>query len=50
MSLDSLALPTDPNAPPYLDVFVLIAMLVVLRGCIYVVLRHKTKVKQSNMK
>ncbi|KAG2437947.1 hypothetical protein HXX76_005562 [Chlamydomonas incerta] len=42
----SLGLPTDPNASKAPEVLVLLGMLVILRSLTYVVLRHKTEVRQ----
>jgi len=39
----ALSLPTSPNASPALDIGVLFGMLVLLRVCIYIALRKKTK-------
>eukprot|EP00879_Flechtneria_rotunda_P023260 GHRR01024602.1.p1 GENE.GHRR01024602.1~~GHRR01024602.1.p1 ORF type:complete len:119 (-),score=25.26 GHRR01024602.1:822-1178(-) len=44
-----LALTTDPTAPAYPDVLILLAMLIFLRLVIYYVLRRKTRVKQRNV-
>jgi hypothetical protein len=47
--IDQLALSTDPQAPAYPDVLILLAMLIFLRLCIYWVLRRKTRVQQKNI-
>ncbi|KAG2424300.1 hypothetical protein HYH02_015190 [Chlamydomonas schloesseri] len=42
----SLGLPTDPNSSRAPEVLVLLAMLLILRSLTYMVLRHKTEVRQ----